>query len=369
MKKISPIVKWWVTPMLPEHDIFVRHNPISQWILHPIKRRIAKLYLELLQKYTDIKVIGITGSAGKTTTKEMLVSILRLDGRTVYTSKNIDSVYSIPNAILKALPGTKYLVLEMGVEYPGEMDFYLWLAKPDVGIITNIFPTHTEFLGSIDGVFKEKSKLVLSLSEKGTAVLNSDDKKLKGLSKKLVSKIVWFDSDIDLIKQDANTASAAAEIFGVTEEKINKGISNYKRPPHRLELIKHKSGALILDDSYNSNPWAALSTLEYFNRIAKGRKIAVLGDMLELGDYDESAHRELGREVAESNFALVIGVGKSSKFLIDEIVRKSKKTKTYLFANVDEATLLFKDLLQKDTDILIKGSRSIGLDKLIDALT
>lgn len=368
MKKVNPIVKWWVTPKLPPEDIFVPHNLISQWVVHPVKRRLARWYVKVLQKYTHIKVIGITGSAGKTTTKEMLASILKLDGKTVYTPKNIDSIYSIPNTILSTLPGTKYMILEMGVEYPGEMDFYLWLVKPDIGVITNIFPTHTEFLGDISGVFEEKVKLVSSLSKEGKAVLNSSDKMLKSLSDKLAAEIIWFNPDVNPMAQNANAAKVLAKSFGISDGRIKQGIATYKKPVHRLTVINHKSGAMILDDSYNSNPWAALSTLEYFNKIAMGKKIAVLGDMLELGNYDEDAHRELGRSVANAGFETVIGVGKSSKFLIDEVKLHSNNTKTYLFDNVHGAIPVIKDELGKNVSILVKGSHSIHLDRLIDSL-
>ena len=123
-----------------------------------------------------------------------------------------------------------------------------------------------------------------------------------------------------------------------------------------------------MDDSYNSNPWAALSTLEYFNSMVKGEKIAVLGDMLELGDFDESAHRELGRHIAKSNFELVVGIGKSSKLLIEEINKNSKNTKTYLFAKSEDAVPIVKRELKKGVGVVVKGSRSMGLDKLVDAL-
>lgn len=368
MTKINPFISWWVTPKLPPEDIFSPHNFFSKWLIHPIKRRLARWYLKILQKYTKIKVIGITGSAGKTTTKEMLTSILKLGGKTVCTPKNVDSVYSIPNTILRTPPGTEYLILEMGVEYKGEMDFYLWIAKPDVGLITNIFPTHTLYLGDIEGVFREKTKLVRQLSKNDLSVLNSGDAKLRSLSGKLNAKIIWFDHDVNPMVQNANAAGALAKFFGVESEKIKKGIAEYKKPAHRLEIINHASGAMIFDDSYNSNPWAALSTLEYFNKLSKGGKIAVLGDMLELGSYDEEAHRELGRSVAKSNFEIVIGVGKSSKFLIEEVNMNSKNTKTYLFDNAISAVPLVKSKLDKGVDILVKGSRSIGLDKLVDAL-
>ena len=136
-----------------------------------------------------------------------------------------------------------------------------------------------------------------------------------------------------------------------------------------MALISHKSGAKILDDSYNSNPWAAISTLHYFNKLAKGKKVAVLGDMLELGEFDEVAHRELGREVAKSDFEAIIGVGKSSIHLIAEVKAGSKGTKTHLVSNAMEAKEQLKNYLHENTYILVKGSRSLGLDKLIQALS
>lgn len=381
MKKVNPLIQWWVTPKLPYHDIyelpllinkssFAKYKQIfSQWFVHPIKRRLARIYLMFLQRNSDIKVIGITGSAGKTTTKEILFSILKLQDKTVCTRTYIDPVYNIPNTILSTPIGTKYLVLEMGVEYPGEMDFYLWLTKPDMGIITNIFPTHLEFLKNREGVLREKSKLVFSLTKSGVAILNAGDEKLKSLNGKLKANILWFSSGDDPIEQNIAAASKAAEYFGVTEDKIRQGIKNYSKPVHRLSLVTDKSGAVILDDSYNSNPWASIATLKYFNKIAKGRKIAFLGDMLELGELDESAHRELGKKIANSNFSVVVGVGKSSSFLIDEVKQNSKRTETYLFSNVAEAKGKFEELLQRGNYILVKGSRSIGLDKLVGLLS
>ena len=199
----------------------------KKWVIHPIKRRVAKYYLWFLRKFTSIKVIGITGSAGKTTTKEMLASILKLDEKTVYSFANIDPVYNIPTTILKCTLSTKYLILEMGVEYPGEMDFYLWLAQPDIGVITNIFPTHTEFLKDIEGVLEEKSKLIKSLSKNSFAVLNESDSRLKSLVNKTKAKIIWFNGE------NSDAARKVAEVFGVSPENIKKGLKNFDRPKHR----------------------------------------------------------------------------------------------------------------------------------------
>ncbi|MEK7061319.1 MAG: Mur ligase family protein [Patescibacteria group bacterium] len=324
----------------------------KKWVIHPIKRRVAKYYLWFLRKFTSIKVIGITGSAGKTTTKEMLASILKLDEKTVYSFANIDPVYNIPTTILKCTLSTKYLILEMGVEYPGEMDFYLWLAQPDIGVITNIFPTHTEFLKDIEGVLEEKSKLIKSLSKNSFAVLNESDSRLKSLVNKTKAKIIWFNGE------NSDAARKVAEVFGVSPENIKKGLKNFDRPKHRYEIIIHKSGAIIFDDSYNSNPEALLVTLKKFNELAGNRiKIAVLGDMLELGKLEKSEHIRIGNEVKKYNFEKVFGVGKSVKYITSKI-----------YDDALDVLPELKTMLKKDIYILIKGSRSIGLDRLVEKL-
>jgi UDP-N-acetylmuramoyl-tripeptide--D-alanyl-D-alanine ligase len=327
----------------------------KKYIYHPIKNIIAKYYVLILQKVFGLTVIGITGSAGKTTTKEMVASILKLDGNTVYSFDNIDPVFNIATTILRCTPFTKYLVLEMGIEYPNEMDFYLWLVKPKVGVITNIFPTHTLYLKDIEGVFNEKSKLVKNTK---IAVLNADDKYLLKLRYILKSKELWFKSAEDSLTTNANAARKVAEALNIKNEVIERGVANYESPKHRLQIIKHKSGAIILDDTYNSNPEAFLSTLKYFNKLSgKNKKIAVVGDMLELGAIEVSEHKRIGTELKKNNFVKVIGVGKLVKYVTDDI-----------FSNYVEAIPHLKKYLVKDNYILIKGSRSISLDKMVDAI-
>lgn len=361
MKKINPIVQWWMTPKLPRHDIFefpllmdrswygkVQHF-LPHWVFHPIKRRLARWYLKILQKFTGIKVIGVTGSAGKSTTVQMIASILRLSAKTCATFPSIDPIYNVPNTILRCCPGTKYLILEMSVEYPGEMDFYLWLARPDIGVITNIYPTHTEFLGSVEGVLREKGKLVLNLSSDGTAILNKDDKRLVTLAQKLRVKVVWFKGDNDFC------ASAVAKVLGIGRAKITIGLKDYPRPVHRHEIIRHKSGAVIFDDSYNSNPEAFLWTLRKFNKFAaKNVKIAVVGDMLELGKIAIDEHKRVGDQIKKSGFAKVFGVGKLVGYITPDV-----------FASWEEVLPILQKYMRPKTYILVKGSRSIGLEKLV----
>lgn len=368
-KNTNSILQWWMTPKFPLIHLHDKTSFIKKWFFHPTKRRLARIYLKFLQKFTDITVIGITGSAGKTTTKEMLASILKNKGKTIYTVANIDPVYNIPTTILKTPFGTKYLILEMGIEYPNEMDFYLWLAKPDVGVITNIFPTHTEYLGGIEGVLKEKSKLVVSLDKNGIAVLGAKNKLFKSIENKIKAKILWAEEAKDLLVQDAYTTALAADSLGISIDDIKKGIETYNKPPHRMNIFKNKSGAIIFDDTYNSNPEAVLAAIKFFvARSEKDNKIAVLGDMLELGSLEEEMHRMIGREIAKLNFQAVIGVGKASKYLIEEIEKNNKYTKTYLVDNVEKVMPILEPYLYSSASILLKGSRSIGLDRLANSL-
>ncbi len=402
-KKINPVLRWWVTPKLPPEDIFARHNFISQWLTHPIKRRLARAYLKYLQKQTNLKVIGITGSTGKTTTTEILASILSRVGKTVWSAEGVDPVYNIPNTILRTTPDTKYLILEMSVEYVNEMDYYLWLAKPDVGIITNIAATHTQFLGDEKGVAHEKGKLVRGLSAGGVAVLNKKDKLVCSLKDGGVCKAVFFGDTANIyaknirLNPDLSTnftlvinestksvhmkvlgsqfvsnalaSAAAADSLGIGINQIVRGIELFKPPTHRLNIFRSKLHGIIFDDSYNSNPKAANESLDTFGIVSKGKKkIAVIGDMLELGKFEESAHRELGKKVGKMKFDCIIGVGNAARFMVDEVSNVCENKNCFLVADYLEALEIVKPVLDKNSALFVKGSRSIHLDKLVDAL-
>ena len=325
----------------------MRH--FKKFLYHPIKNLFAKYYLVFLRKFTSIKVVGITGSAGKTTTKEMIASVLKLSGSTVYSKDNIDPVYNIATTILRCNLRTKYLVLEMGIEKPGEMNFYMWLVKPDIGVITNIFPTHTEFLGNIEGVLNEKSILVKNTN---LAVLNKNDQRLLFLGKGLKSKVYWFN------KTNESATETVCKILNISENQIKKGLKSYQKPNHRLKVVNHQSGAVIFDDSYNSNPEAFLFSLKKFLLYAKNnKKVAVVGDMLELGAISKSEHLRIAKNLAKYKFEKIIGVGN----LVNLITKNT-------FLNYEKALPEVKKYLKPGFYIFIKGSRSIGLDKLIDRL-
>lgn len=413
---IPAIVQWWVTPKLPIDHIFIppEKRPkgineifrvyIRKWLIHPIKRRLAKYYLIFLKKFFGIKVIAITGSAGKTTTKEMLFAILRQKDKTVASFKNIDPVYNIPMTILKCTPATKFLILEFGVEYPGEMEFYLWLAQPDIGVITNIYPTHTQFFKDTNGVAEEKANLLKSLPKDGFAILNNENKYTRSFAKKTKAKVIRFgeggqvraentvlDKSLKtnftlVIKKDkidvqlsfpgrqfvynALAAVSTAHVLGVSREKIKKGLESHDKPEHRMDLVRLHSGALLLDDSYNNNPEAAKESLRTFKEIAGNKEtIVVFGDMLELGNFEKEYHRELGEFISSLDIRFLIGVGELSRVLTDSASKKMAKNRIFWVKNEARVDKILKPLLNVGSAVLIKGSRSIGLDKLVSRLS
>lgn len=403
LKKINPIIKWWVTPKLPPEDVFAKHNFITQWLVHPIKRRLARAYLSYLQKHTDIKVIGITGSTGKTTTTEILASILGGVGKTNWSAEGVDPVYNIPNTILKTTPDTRFLILEMSVEYVDEMDYYLWLAKPDLGIVTNIAVTHTEYLKNKEGVAHEKGKMIKILGKGGMAILNGDDETVRSLGKDTQAKIVYFGEKSNIsasnirMNEDMSTdftlrigsntesvhmtvmgkqfvynalaAAAAANALRVSVGHIVKGIELFKCPKHRLNILKSKSNGIIFDDTYNSNPKAANESLDTFGAVAKGKiKVAVIGDMLELGKFEEEAHRELGKKAGNAGFSYIVGVGDAARFIVEEASLKVGSKNCFLVRDYIEALEIIKPILGEGTALFVKGSRSIRLDRLVEAL-
>ncbi|MFC1624981.1 UDP-N-acetylmuramoyl-tripeptide--D-alanyl-D-alanine ligase [Patescibacteria group bacterium] len=407
---MNKVFKIWLSPKIPKEHCFIKTDNLSfilrirkflvHWFIHPVKRRIARYYCFLLQRMFGMRVIAITGSSGKSTTKEMLASILKLKAKTVYSFKNIDPIYNIPTTILKCTPLTKYLILEMGVEFPGEMDFYLWLVKPDISIITSIYPTHTEFFEDISGVYKEKIKLAEAVINNGSVILNKESKYLDKYSKNKKNIILYgkgsptYFSNIkfslkgtifDLVdngkKLKVNLPSfgkvnilnslasfSAARVLNVDQVLIKKGLEDFKPLDHRLTVFK-KGKALIIDDTYNSNPEALKESLEVFKFFSKNKvKVLVIGDMLELGKLSKKFHLEVSKELLKTDFDLLVCVGKESKIINDSVKSIIGKNKSYWVQDQKSVDKFIKPFLIKDSIFFFKGSHSIGLDNLVDRL-
>lgn len=414
-KEINPLIQAYVGPELPREYIFI--NPSQRpeklddllklyyrkWLVHPLKRHTAHLYSEYL-KSRDCEFIGITGSAGKTTVKEMIASVLSRQYNTRWTYANIDPVYNIPQTILRSPIATQKMILEMGIEFPGEMDFYLWLAQPSVGVLTNIYWTHTQFLGDLNGVLKEKSRLIKSLPEYGYAILNYDDANIRKILNDTRAKIIWcsskkktnvFAEDVQ-ITDDYKTrfvlnlqgdsvevelpllgkhfvplalaASAVGQISDMSTKDIKKGLESVEPQPHRMIPIHLANGATLIDDAYNANPLATIEAINVLREISKNRRsILVLGEMKELGVYEERGHREVGRFANKVGVDKLFTLGDLTTFTIDEAVAHGTPRKnTFCAANKQELTDKLIETIREDDIILIKGSRSMKMEDVVD---
>lgn len=386
-----------------DYSFFYKNTATWKKPYHVARAHLAKFWASLFSK---VDIIGITGSVGKTTTKEALIQVLGERFKVLGTVGNLDPVFNIPQTLLKIRPVTKKVVLEMGIEYPGEMDFYLDLAKPKIGVITRVYWTHTEFLGDLDGVIAEKGKLLQSLPKDGNAILNFDDEYVREkMAPKTQSKIFWFGSyrnvnlrisdflhqgkdgsifklkhkdqevkiNWKLIGEHQTTAAAAAASVGILSGmrllEIKKGLEKLESQPHRMNLIKGPKGSLILDDTYNSSPTAVVMALETLRSLAhKGRAIAVLGNMLELGKYEETGHRNVGQKAAEENIDFLITLGEKAKIIANEA--KIRGVKNILESkNITHIVSELKKTVKKDDIILVKASRHAHFERVVAGLT
>ncbi|MFH2143991.1 MAG: UDP-N-acetylmuramoyl-tripeptide--D-alanyl-D-alanine ligase [Bacteroidota bacterium] len=343
----------------------------------------------------DIPFIGITGTNGKTTTKELITSVLKHKYNVLATSGNFNNHIGVPLTILKVNRKTEIAIIEMGANHPGEISDLCKIANPDFGVITNIGKAHLEGFGSIDGVIKTKKELYDHLEAKnGKVFINSDNDLLKKIcnaetidygsnsssfiSGKIVElnpylKLSWnttnnapvFEIQSNLIGkynfENALCAICIGKYFNVDDKKINQAICNYIPENNRSQIIKGGNNTIIMD-CYNANPTSMHEALSSFSQTRTDlSKVLILGDMLELGEYKEAEHNKVIDDIKNYGFKKVFLVGK-----IFSGVEISDNFKS--FNNNDSIIEYFKTSPLKNAFILIKGSRAMRLEKLLEYL-
>lgn len=375
---------------------------VSSWKkpLHKSRTYIAKNYLKLLP---EVEVIGITGSVGKTLTQNAIDAVLSQKFEVAVGGENLDPTFRIPQTILSTKPWAQKVVLEYGVEKPGNMNHYLSIVKPKIAVVTTISPTHTKYFKDIEGVFNEKVKLVESLGKGDSAVLNADDPNVVRMAARTLGKIYWYGKKAkDSVKishfsqslqgstfrlhyksqkatvswravgehqlTSAYAAAAVGILEGLTLKQIAKGLSGVKLPGHRLTPTVTKNFNII-DDTYNSSPKAALEALKTFLKLSKNlHKIVVLGPMKDLGHLSVEEHRKLGVAIAKSKINILITYDK-----VAEIISKSAKKYGFLgkVINSDSTQEIVKEikkLKKANSVILVKGSRHAHLERVVNGL-
>jgi UDP-N-acetylmuramoyl-tripeptide--D-alanyl-D-alanine ligase len=352
----------------------------------------------------DLRVIGITGSVGKSTTKELVSEVLSTRYVTMKNPGNLNNEIGLPLTILQLGPGYQRAVLEMGFYVPGEITFLCDIALPQVGIITNVGTVHAERAGSQESIARGKAELVEALppAPDGIAILNYDDPWVRPMAEKTSARVIYYGLDphadlwadeiesyglegikfrlhyqnevlhlrVPLIGEHsvhtALRATAAGLAEGLSWSEIIYGLKQ-SHAQLRLVAVHTKNGALILDDTYNASPESTLAALNLLNKI-DGRKIAVLGDMLELGPYEKQGHEKVGIRVSEVAEKLV-AIGELSKLIV-ESARQSglPSSSIYWFPDVQPAITLLGELLKEGDIALVKGSHGLRMDRIVAAL-
>ncbi len=357
------------------------------------------------QKYT-ISLCAVTGTNGKTTTKEMIARILSQRLFIVKNEGNLNNHIGVPLTLLRLKKNHQAGVIEMGMSGLGEITRLCEIAQPNIGVITNIGPAHLEGLGSIENVIKAKAELLEFLSESDTAVINADDANSLKAASKMRGRVVTFGieygADVRAINIKADesgktsftiqkgkegigiilpmlgrhniynalSAAAAALLFNFDLEDVKAGLEKFEPFKMRSELRLLNSGLRIINDSYNANPAsmeAAIMLLSNFKN--SGRTFAVLGDMFELGDYAEEAHLNTGRKVVDSGINYLIVMGSFSKFIVTGAVEAGMIEDNIFVCNDHQEALNILNRHAKAGDtILIKGSRKMAMEKIAEGL-
>jgi len=405
-----------------------------------IQLKLKILAKAILKKYKP-EIIGVTGSVGKTSAREAIFAVVSSKFKARQSIKNYNNEIGLPLTIIglehpgKSIFGwiavffkalalitvkdknyPEILVLEMGVDRPGDMGYLLGIVKPKVGIITRIGESHLEFFKSIEELKAEKISLVNNLPGDGCAILNFNDDRIKESARLLKVKIISYGfgesasvraeeikidtqtefsaDNINLIGinfklcqggkcvnvflpgflgetfvEAALAAACAGIAYKLSLDEISDALKKLKNPPGRMKLIQGIKNTLIIDDTYNSSPQsslAALKALRKINLISGAKKFAILGDMLELGNYTEEGHKLVGRDVYNSAVDELIAVGERAR----DIGRGAEaagmnKEAIYYFANSDSAKSFVQERIKESDIILIKGSQGARMEKIV----
>lgn len=362
---------------------------------------IAANYLETF----SIPVIGITGSVGKTTTKEMIAQILSTQYNVHKTMGNLNNHIGLPLSVLQLTREHSAAVFEMGMSAPGEIEYLSKIIRPDIGVITNIGISHIEKLGSRQNILRAKLEVTQGMKKNGRLVLNADDELLSGLKGLLPMPVTFYginetsdihafgiesmgeagvcftvnirNEDVEIILpvpgihnvSNALAAITCAVELGISNSNIQQGLNRYSQEKMRLNIVQYK-GVKVINDSYNSAPASALAALSVLREVAGAkRSIAVLGDMLELGEYSRDAHRQVGASVAYDRIQYLFAVGDlASHFVKGALEAGMNEQNVKYFTSGDDAAVFLKGFIQPDDVVLFKGSRAMNLDKVMEAV-
>jgi UDP-N-acetylmuramoyl-tripeptide--D-alanyl-D-alanine ligase len=348
------------------------------------------------------RVVGITGSVGKSTTKELTWAVLRKTFNTLKSPGNLNNEIGLPLSVLQLDSTHERVVLEMGMYDVGEIHELCTIAAPDIGVVTNIGPTHLERLGTIERIVQAKAELVQALPDDGVAMLNQDDPYVLSMAGQTRARVFTYGltpeadlwaSDIEseglegirfvlhyqdeaihakvplLGRHSVHTALRAAAVGLVEDMTWQDIMTGLQDSSVQLHLVSTPgiNGSILLDDTYNSSPASSIAALNLLDDLA-GRKIAVLGDMAELGDQEEEGHRRVGCRAADT-VNILITVGPRAHLTADEASACGLPPEAIIEVETnDQAISHLRQIIQRDDIVLVKGSRSMAMEEIVAAL-
>jgi len=358
-------------------------------------QKLAKAYRHELA----VKVVGITGSNGKTTTKDMVDAVLSTTYKVLKTAGNFNNHIGMPLTILRLEEDTDIAVLEMGMSSRGEIEFLSNLAEPDVAVITNIGESHLQDLGSREGIAEAKLEITSGLSEQGQFIFNGDEPLLTSRVNNPKFKVITFGSspnnDLslnDMTREEHGTtffvsretqkffipvlgehnahnamaAIAVGRYFNLSDETIAQGLAELKLTNMRMELVKAKSGLTFINDAYNASPTSMRAAIKLIHEInGYNKKILVLGDMLELGDQEIQFHKEIGKFIDPAAVEYVFTYGPLSKEIASGAQENFQEGKVLHFDDKDTLADHLQSVSSSNDIVLVKASRGMKLEEVI----
>ena len=367
----------------------------SELVVKDTQRALEELGAWARRKWGR-RVVGVTGSAGKTTTKDAIAHLLAVDLPVGKNAGNLNNHVGVPLSILRLPDTCRAAVLELGMNHAGEIGDLTAIAKPDVGVVTNVGYAHVEFFDSIEGVAAAKRELIEGLPHDGVAVLNADDPRVLGFREAHSGRSVTFgfsetadvraeavefgaqgtrfravgvDYETGLVGRHAVmnllAALAVSQVFEIAPERLREPVRTFAVGKMRGERTEH-NGIVIWNDCYNSNPEAVQSMIDVLRETPAQRRIAVLGEMLELGAASEELHRQVGRYAAEHGVDFLIGVRGSARAMID--AAGMPENAAYFFEDAAEAGEFVRKIARPGDAVLFKGSRGVRVERALERL-
>lgn len=350
-----------------------------------------------------VSVVAITGSNGKTTTRSMTSEIMSQRFNVLATTGNLNNHIGLPLTLLNLQKDHEWAVLELGMNHSGEIERLSEICRPDICIITMIGTAHLENLSSQDGILEAKAEIFRHMKKGGYAVLNMDDSRLLALSRRLSSSSVFFfglnpeamvrarhiqnrQSGVSFLLEmpqdcieinlhvtgafmvaNALAAATVGSICGLSGAEIKSGLENFRPIKGRMNIIKTEKEIYLVDDTYNANPASMAAAIGSLAEIkGRNRGLLVLGDMLELGKNSQAFHREIGELAAASGMTALYATGEFSSYVAEGALSRGMSISSIMTGNLKDISIHLKENLKKDDWVLVKGSRAMGMEKIVN---